>query len=102
MVSGATAEYIALAEKYGYTPTAMALAWARDRWYNAVIVTGTTTVEQCDVCIEALKLPPLPKELNDEIDLVHEKYRNPIAALANKVALSSLQPPSMCVQSACL
>ena len=31
----ATAEYIALATKYGIKPLELAFAWARDRWYNA-------------------------------------------------------------------
>ena len=42
----ATAEYIALASKYGIKPLELALAWARDRWYNGGVIIGTTSVAQ--------------------------------------------------------
>jgi len=76
--------YIALAEKWGLTPCEMALCWSRDRGYNAVVVTGTTTVQQCLETVEAFKLEPLPRELNDAIDAIHEQYRSPSVALASK------------------
>ena len=80
----AAAEYIALAEEYGISPTDLALAWTRDRWFNAVVVTGTTTVQQCVECCAALRLEPLPDELNAKIDAIHERYRSPSAALCSK------------------
>ena len=80
----AVKEYVSLAEEWGLTPLELALAWCRDRSYNAVVVTGTTTVGQCEETAEAFKLEPLPAELNDAIDAIHEKYRSPNVALASK------------------
>ena len=80
----AAKEYVTLAKEWGLTPAELALAWARDRPYNAVVVTGTTTLGQVEACVEALKLEPLPKQLNDAVDAIHEKYRSPNAALASK------------------
>jgi len=80
----ATAEYVALASKYGLKPLELALAWARDRWYNGGIIIGSTSVAQVEDCVNAFKLEPLPQSLNDEIDAIHERYRNPSAAYANK------------------
>lgn len=80
----ATAEYIVLASKYGLEPLELALAWARDRWYNGGVITGTTTVAQVEACVKAFLLEPLPATLNDEIDAIHERYRNPSVAYVNK------------------
>ena len=80
----ATAEYVALASKHGLKPLELALAWARDRWYNGGVIPGFTTVAQVEACVEAFKLEPLPASLNDEIDAIHERYRNPSVAYVNK------------------
>jgi aryl-alcohol dehydrogenase-like predicted oxidoreductase len=80
----ATTEYIALAAKYGIAPLELALAWARDRWYNGGVIIGTTSVAQVEACVNAFKLEPLPASLNDEIDAIHERYRNPSAAYVSK------------------
>jgi aryl-alcohol dehydrogenase-like predicted oxidoreductase len=80
----ATAEYIALAAKYGIKPLELAFAWARDRWYNGGVIPGFTTVAQVEACVEAFKLAPLPAALNDEVDAIHERYRNPSVAYVNK------------------
>ena len=80
----ATAEYVALASKYGLKPLELALAWARDRWYNGGVIIGMTSVPQLVDCVNAFKLEALPAALNDEIDAIHERYRNPSAAYANK------------------
>lgn len=87
ITSMAAAEYVALAEEYGLTPLQLALAWARDRSYNAAIIIGTTTTKQVEDCVEAFMLDPLSKEIVDKIDKIHEKFRNPQAALANKEVL---------------
>lgn len=80
----ATAEYITLAAKYGLKPLELAIAWARDRWYNGGVIIGMTSVAQLVACVNAFKLEPLPAALNDEIDAIHERYRNPSAAYVNK------------------
>lgn len=80
----AAAEYIELASRYGITPLELAYAWARDRWYNGGVIIGTTSVAQVEACVRAFKLEPLPASLNQEVDAIHERYRNPSAAYVNK------------------
>jgi len=62
----------------------LAIAWARDRWYNGGVIIGTTSVQQVEDCVNAFKLEALPAALIDEIDAIHERYRNPTAAYASK------------------
>ena len=83
----ATAEYIALATKYGIKPLELAFAWARDRWYNAGVITGTTSPKQVEECLAAFRLETLPDELNTAIDKIHEQYRSPTTTLADKAEL---------------
>ena len=83
----ATAEYIALATKYGIKPLELAFAWARDRWYNAGVITGTTSPKQVEECLEAFRLETLPEELCAAIDAIHEQYRSPTTTLVNKALL---------------
>jgi len=80
----ATKAYVALAEEWGLTPTELAIAWARDRWYNFGVITGTTSVEQVEECVNAFKLAPLPAELNAAVDRIHERYRSPSTALVDR------------------
>ena len=83
----ATREYAKLAEAWGITPTELAISWARDRWYNAGVITGTTSPKQVEECLEAFRLETLPEELCDAIDAIHERYRSPTTTLANKSLL---------------
>jgi len=84
----AIAEYQKLADEYGISLTDLALAWARDRWYNFGVITGTTSVAQVEECVAAFRLEPLPAELNARVDEIHERFRSPTAAFADKDALS--------------
>ena len=83
----ATREYAKLAEAWGITPTELAIAWARDRWYNAGVITGTTSPKQVEECLEAFRLETLPTELCEAIDAIHEQYRSPTTTLVNKALL---------------
>merc|ERR1719223_1419461 len=83
MCMKATEKYIALAEKYGITPTELALAWANSRWYNGAVIIGTTTVRQVQECVGAFKLT-LPECLMKAVDTIHEEFRSPIAFYADK------------------
>ena len=83
----ATKAYAQLAEDWGITPTELAIAWARDRWYNAGVITGTTSPKQVEECIAAFQLETLPEELCAQIDAIHEQYRSPTTTLANKALL---------------
>ena len=84
----ATAEYCKLAEEYGLKPVELAYAWANTRPYNGAVITGTTTVDQVEDAIEAFKIHELPEALITAIDQLHEKYRNPTAALQDKKYLT--------------
>ena len=83
----ATKAYAKLAEAWGLTPTELAIAWARDRWYNAGVITGTTSPKQVEECLEAFRLETLPEELCAAIDAIHEQYRSPTTTLVNKALL---------------
>ena len=83
-------EYAKLADEWGIKPVELAYAWARDRWYNGAVITGTTTVQQVEDALNAFKLDKLPDELIEAIDYIHEKYRNPTAALTSKDLLLTL------------
>merc|ERR1711871_699363 len=61
--------------------------WARDRWYNAGVITGTTSPKQVEECLEAFRLETLPEELCAAIDAIHEQYRSPTTTLASKALL---------------
>ena len=82
----ATARYVALAEKHGLTPTALALAWANSRWYNASIIIGTTTVRQVEECVAAFTVE-LSEEVLKEVDMIHEEFRNPAVYYTTDTAL---------------
>lgn len=79
----ATEKYMALAEKYGLTPTELALAWANSRPFNCSIIIGTTTVRQVEECVNAFKIE-LPAALLAEVDTIHEEFRSPVCFYADK------------------
>jgi len=79
----ASKKYTAIAEKYGLTPTELALSWANQCWFNGSVIIGTTTVRQVEECVNAFKIK-LPKEVLDEVDAVHEEFRNPVNFMNNK------------------
>lgn len=79
----ATREVVDVAEKWGVTPTELAIAWAIARPCNASVIIGTTTVRQVEECVGAALLD-LPEALVKEIDAVHEKYRNPCMFYADR------------------
>ena len=57
------------------------------RWYNAGVITGTTSPKQVEECLEAFRLETLPEELCAAIDAIHEQYRSPTTTLVNKALL---------------
>jgi len=83
-VQVAAEKYAALAEKYGITPCELALCWARDRWFNACIISGTCSLKQVEETVAAFKIDKLPEALLKEIDVVHEQYRSPCNFFADK------------------
>ena len=63
------------------------LILSAQRWYNAGVITGTTSPKQVEECLEAFRLETLPEELCAAIDAIHEQYRSPTTTLANKSLL---------------
>ena len=45
----AVAEYAAVAEKHGLTPTQLALAWCRGKWQVTSTIIGATSMQQLKV-----------------------------------------------------
>mmetsp|Transcript_67797 Transcript_67797/g.148814 ORF Transcript_67797/g.148814 Transcript_67797/m.148814 type:complete len:404 (+) Transcript_67797:42-1253(+) len=84
----AAERYAKLAEKYGLTPTELALAWANQQPHAGAVIIGTTTKRQVEECVGACKISALPKELLAEIDAVHEEFRNPNQFFVNKDLVS--------------
>merc|ERR1712046_162461 len=80
----ASIKYTALAEKFGLTPTELALAWANQQPCNTSIIIGTTSVRQVKECVGAFKISKLSESLVKEINTVHEQYRNPACYYADK------------------
>ncbi len=69
-------DYVALAQRYGRSPTAMAIAFSASRAFVTSVVVGASTVEQLreNVAAATDRLPP---ELLIEIDRIHENNPNP-------------------------
>jgi len=75
-VKAATAEYVAIAQKYDLSPTHLALAFVRSRWFVASTIIGATTMEQLKENIDSAKIQ-LSAEILTEIEQVHYRYFNP-------------------------
>lgn len=73
----ATAEYCAIAEKHGLTPTELALAWANGRFYMGAVIIGATSVAQLEECVRACCEAEVPKEALAAVEGVHLQNRNP-------------------------
>jgi aryl-alcohol dehydrogenase-like predicted oxidoreductase len=72
----ATAEYVALAHRYGLDPAQMALAWVTSRPFTTSNIVGATTLEQLDADIASAELT-LSNELVGEIEAIHRRQPNP-------------------------
>eukprot|EP00924_Labyrinthula_sp_SR-Ha-C_P013879 augustus_masked-scaffold_5-processed-gene-16.27-mRNA-1 protein AED:0.01 eAED:0.01 QI:0/-1/0/1/-1/1/1/0/384 len=79
----AAKEYADLARRYDLSLVELAYAWACQRWYNFSVIIGTRTVDQVEECVNACKIV-LPESLIKEVDVLHEKYRNPSAIYTDK------------------
>ena len=69
-VTAATAEYAAIAQKHNLSPTELALAFVRDRWFVASTIIGATTMAQLKENIDSVNVQ-LNAEIFAEIDKVH-------------------------------
>eukprot|EP00931_Biecheleriopsis_adriatica_P063040 TRINITY_DN3811_c0_g1_i4.p1 TRINITY_DN3811_c0_g1~~TRINITY_DN3811_c0_g1_i4.p1 ORF type:complete len:436 (-),score=92.87 TRINITY_DN3811_c0_g1_i4:145-1347(-) len=79
----AAKRYGAIAEKWGLTPAELALAWAKQCWFNASIIIGSTTVRQVEENVNAFKIT-LPQEVIDEVNAVDEEFHNAACWYNNK------------------
>ena len=75
-VNEATAEYVAIAQKYDLSPTQLALAFVRSRWFVASTIIGATTMEQLKENIDSANVH-LNAEILAEIEVVQSRYFNP-------------------------
>eukprot|EP00741_Cyanophora_paradoxa_P008688 tig00001368_g8411.t1 len=71
----ATRKYAELAKKHGITPTQLALAWCKSRWYVASTIIGATSVEQMREDVEAFRVTLSPDVLA-AVDAIHAEARN--------------------------
>lgn len=72
----AVAAYAALARRHGLTPTQLALAFVRSRWFVASTIVGASTLAQLEENLAAGEAT-LWEELCREIDAVHLACPNP-------------------------
>lgn len=72
----AVAEYVAVAEKHGLTPTQLALAWCAGRWNVASTIIGATTMAQLAENLGAFDVD-LSEECVADIERVYNRFRDP-------------------------
>ncbi|KAF8062037.1 tas [Scenedesmus sp. PABB004] len=72
----ATEEYVKVANKHGLTPTQLALAWCRSRWFVASSIIGATSLAQLKENLAAFSVPLSPEAI-DDVNAVYRKFRDP-------------------------
>lgn len=72
----AVTEYVSLAEKYGVTPSELALAWCDSRWFVTSTIIGATSLDQLKENIGAFD-KELSAEAIADIERVYRKRRDP-------------------------
>jgi aryl-alcohol dehydrogenase-like predicted oxidoreductase len=75
-VKAATTEYVAIAQKYNLSPSQLALAFVRSRWFVTSTIIGATTMEQLKENIDSANIQ-LNADILAEINGVHARYFNP-------------------------
>lgn len=70
-------EYQTLAEESGLTLTDLSLRFVRDRDFVCSSIIGATTISQLEENLKAYTQPPLGKDVDDEIERIYRKYRDP-------------------------
>jgi len=72
----ATADYVALARRWGLDPAQLALAWVTSRPFVTSNIIGATTLEQLESNLASLELE-LSDALIAEIEAIHQRQPNP-------------------------
>jgi len=75
-VPAATREYVRIAKEAGLTPTTMALAFARTRWFTSSVILGATNLNQLNENLDSAEVV-LSAEVLEQIEAVHKQYTNP-------------------------
>eukprot|EP00271_Cylindrocystis_brebissonii_P010449 TRINITY_DN26637_c0_g1_i1.p1 TRINITY_DN26637_c0_g1~~TRINITY_DN26637_c0_g1_i1.p1 ORF type:complete len:444 (+),score=56.79 TRINITY_DN26637_c0_g1_i1:124-1455(+) len=74
----AVMKYVDLARRHGLTPTQLAQAFVRDRFFVTSNIVGATSVEQLRESLTAYTLPrPLTEEITAEIESINQSYKDP-------------------------
>jgi len=72
----AVIEYEKVAAKHGLTPSELALAWCKSRWFVASTIIGATSMEQLKENILAFD-KDLSEECIADVAAVYKRYRDP-------------------------
>ena len=72
----AVAAYCDIAAKHGLTPTQLALAWVKSRWFVASTIIGATTMAQLKDNIDAFQVT-LSADAIADINALYRRYRDP-------------------------
>ena len=75
-VAPAVASYVELARRHDMTPTQLALAFVRSRWFVASTIIGCSSLAQLEAVLAKLDTP-ITDELLAEIDAIHLRCPNP-------------------------
>ena len=75
-VAPAVAAYVELAARHGLTPTQLALAFVRSRWFVSSTIVGASSLEQLKETLAATEARLSPEVLA-EIDAIHLRFTNP-------------------------
>lgn len=75
-VPAATKEYMRIALEAGLSPAAMALAYARTRWFTSSVILGATSVQQLQENLGSAEAT-LSAEVLERIEAVHRTYPSP-------------------------
>ena len=75
-VPAASADYVRIAREAGLSPSQMALAYARTRWFTASVILGATTLAQLKENLDSAELT-LSADVIEQIEAVHQRYPHP-------------------------
>ncbi|MEE3716956.1 NADP(H)-dependent aldo-keto reductase [Tumidithrix elongata RA019] len=75
-VKEAVGEYAAIAKQYNLSPSTLALAFVRSRWFVTSSIIGATTLEQLQENIDSVNTTLSP-EILAKIDEIHRRYPSP-------------------------
>ena len=75
-VPAASKEYANIAQEFNLSPSQMALAFARTRWFTSSVILGATSQEQLKENLDSIEVS-LSDEILERIEAAHKIYTNP-------------------------